>query len=78
MFTHSGGQVHHRDEEIAEINASNPRPPSQREDVRLHWYGDGLVIVTSKFQGQAVRAMDVWIKQDGRWKIAAAQSTPIQ
>jgi hypothetical protein len=40
-----------------------------------------MIVITSQFQGrtgQSMRAMDVWIKQNGRWKIAAAQLTPIR
>jgi len=71
--------VHNRVEEIAEINASKPRPSlSAREDERFHFYGSDVVIVTSKFQGQATRATDVFVRQNGHWRIASAQWTPIQ
>jgi Domain of unknown function (DUF4440) len=81
VVTHPDGRVHHRSEEAAEITAAGPAASAfTREAVRLHRYGDHIIIITSRFygrSGQASQASDVWVRQGGRWMIAAAQLTPI-
>lgn len=63
---------------------------SPHEDVRYEVYGD-MVIVSQKstptvpsqtFNGRAVSVRPttvtrVWVKRDGRWQVALAQTTPI-
>jgi uncharacterized protein DUF4440 len=80
VVIHPDGRIHHRAEEIAELNAAKPTPVLVRQAERFHWYADHTVVYSSDFiavSGQPVRAIEVWIRQDSSWKIAAAQVTRI-
>jgi hypothetical protein len=77
VFTHADRVVHHRAQEIAEINAETPRPRAERTDMLLHWHGNDVVVVTYEFIVPHSRATDVWIREAGRWKLASAQVTLI-
>ena len=80
VVIHPDGRIHNRAEEVAELKATPPAGELVREDEQLHWYGDDTVVLTLRFVargGQPVRAIEVWVRQDSSWKIAAAQVTRI-
>lgn len=80
VVIHPDGRIHNRSEEAAELKTTPPAGALVREEEQLHWYGDQTVVITLRFVvrgGQSVRAIEVWVRQDSSWKIAAAQVTRI-
>ena len=81
VLIHPDGRIHDRAEETAELNAAKPTAVLIRKAEQFHSYGDRTVVYLSDFtstRGQAVRAIEVWVRESSAWKIAAAQVTRIE
>ena len=70
------GRVITRRERLEQIRAGQPRAQVQSDD-QLHVYGNTVlrtrhVVIESK----PLRVMNVWVKENGQWKVAATQVTP--
>lgn len=83
-MTHSGGSVGDKADEIAVMRPSTPDRPLPTlalEDTRVRGYGNAAIMTGSLVErrdGQVVlrlRFTNTYIRQQGRWRLAAGQLT---
>ena len=89
IFTHSTGDVNDKAQRISNIK-ENKLPTvesASRDDVRFRVYGDTVIITSRTNQKSELngvpreiqfRGIVVWVRQQGRWQLAAQQSTRVQ
>lgn len=77
-LTTARGQVLDKAARIEQLRTM-PRPDATRDDDVIRMYGDAA-IRTSRvvWNGEPQRFLTVWVKEDGTWKVAATQVTPIR
>jgi uncharacterized protein (TIGR02246 family) len=86
-FTNSRGMFLSKDDRLQNIQTSATEFKSIKfTDREVQFYGDvaivtGQVALEAKYSGQGgsgdYRYINVWVKQGGRWQMAANQITPI-
>ena len=86
-FTNSRGMFLSKDDRLKNFKTSATELESIKETGReVRFYGDvaivtGQVALEAKYSGQGgsgdYRYINVWVKQGGRWQMAANQITPI-
>jgi ketosteroid isomerase-like protein len=86
-LTNSRAVVSHRDDDLREVRAGDPKYTAFRtHDMQARTYGDtgiviGVVSLAGTSQGKAfdvdMRFTDTFVRTNGRWKMVAAQVTPI-
>jgi uncharacterized protein (TIGR02246 family) len=84
-YVHSSGVLESRDEYVEAIRSGKYKYKKvDLEDVKVRAYGDTALVsgkatidVTSSGNDvhSVLRFLDVWVKQDGKWRMAAWQST---
>ena len=74
VFTNRFGAVLTLDEML-----SLPTATAYPKDRKIRLHGDHTAIVTSTLEGKdgAVQQLRVWIKDSDKWRLAAAQGTPV-
>jgi uncharacterized protein DUF4440 len=86
-LTNSRAIVSHRDDDLREVRAGDPKYTVFRtHDMQARVYGDagiviGVVSLKGTSQGKAfdadMRFTDTFVRKGGTWKMVAAQVTPI-
>jgi ketosteroid isomerase-like protein len=86
-LTNSRAVVSHRDDDLREVGAGDPRyTVFSTHDMEARVFGDaGVVIGIVSLKGTAqgkpfdvdMRFTDTFVRRDGAWKMVAAQVTPI-
>jgi uncharacterized protein (TIGR02246 family) len=86
-YVHSSGVLESRDEYVEAIRSGKYKYKKvDLEDVKVRAYGDtalvsGKATIDVNSAGNDVhsvlRFLDVWVKQDGKWRMAAWQSTKL-
>jgi ketosteroid isomerase-like protein len=76
-LTNARGEVLDKTARIEQLRTTAPRD-FVREDDQVRMYGaaalrTSLVVL----EGQPLRFTTLWIEQDGQWKVAATQITPV-
>lgn len=76
-LTTARGVVLDKAARIEDLRTSAPRRAT-RDDDRIRMYGT-TAIRTSRvvFEGEVTRFLTIWVRQDGQWKVAATQVTPV-
>jgi len=76
-LTTARGEVLDKAARIEQLRTAS-RPNAVRDDDRIRTYGD-TALRTSRvvWEGQPMRFLTVWVKEQGQWKVAATQITPI-
>jgi hypothetical protein len=79
IVTGPTGNVENKEQRVGRANKPLPQSATL-EDEKITPYGDDTVILTwRQSQGQGgARFLEVWVKEQGSWKVAAVQITPIQ
>jgi ketosteroid isomerase-like protein len=82
QYAHAGGQTQNKGAYIAAVTSGPPRYESFTfSDLTIRIYGEVAALtgfVDVKMVGQnlfRVRTLQVYVKRDGRWRMAAHQST---
>jgi ketosteroid isomerase-like protein len=82
QYAHAGGQTQSKEQYIAAVTSGPPRYESFTfSDLRVRVYGTAAVLTAYcdvKMVGQdsfRVRTLQVYVENDGRWQMAAHQST---
>jgi ketosteroid isomerase-like protein len=86
-LTNSRAIVSHRDDDLRELRAGDPKYTEFRtHDMQARTYGDtGIVIGVVSLKGTSggkpfdadLRFTDTFVRTNGTWKLVAAQVTPI-
>jgi hypothetical protein len=84
QYAHAGGNTQNKEQYIAAVMKGPPRYEAFTfSDVKVKFYGNAAVLtgyVDVKMVGQdtfRVRTLQVYVEYDGKWQMAAHQSTRI-
>ena len=85
MYAHAGGQKQNKAEYIASVT-SGPKhyDTFQESDIKISIYGNAAVlsgiedVTPGKGEPYRVRRLEVYVKHDGHWQMAAHQSARIK
>jgi hypothetical protein len=84
QYAHAGGNTQNKEQYIAAVMKGPPRYEAFTfSDVKVKFYGNAAVLtgyVDVKMVGQdtfRVRTLQVYVENDGKWQMAAHQSTRI-
>ena len=73
------GETLDRNARIAQIREGRPRIEAVSAGERVRMYGDTAIRTRLATREDAeVRITTVWVKQDGQWKVASTQVTPVR
>ena len=73
------GELLDKNARMAQIAKGQPRIEAVSGAERIRMYGDTAIRTRlATRQDAEVRITTVWVKQDGKWKVASTQVTPVR
>lgn len=74
------GEILDKAGRIAQVREGERRLEAVSAGERVRMFGDSTAIRTrlaNTPEGDQIRFMTVWVKEDGQWKVASTQVTPV-